>query len=230
MNVNKSLLYRYYHEHCNEEEKQAVEEWLLKPGTFSGNRSAGDSEDAKHRMWKQIHKRTIGGERRRRYVEMVACLLLLFSAGIISWNRFNRLPPESAYVVIDNTRSNLLAQQHIGNLLLSESANSGLRYVDNKNCLLYTNSLIINNQKGEDIWVYLKTSSEKGSGMIRFLCRRKRTYVAGFITEHRESGNRKYLYSQQSAPVPEAIAAGINSQLDAAKINAKYSGYTTIII
>lgn len=236
MDVNKALLQKYYQGHCNEVEKQTVEEWLLKPDAFISSEVASNSSDAKYRMWKQIHKHIIDGKRKRRYVTMAACLLLLFTASVISWNRFNRLPPESVYVIIDNTRSNLLAPQLIGNILLSESANSALKFAataNNQHCLLYANSLIINNEKGEDIWVYLKTSSRKGSGMMKFLCRKKRTYVAGFITEHSATGNRKYLYSQQSSPavsLPEEIATGINSQLNAAKINAKHNGNATIII
>lgn len=239
MDVNKTLLQKYYRAHCNEVERQIVEEWLMSTEAFTGT-TAADNNEAKDRMWRIIYGQSIGNVARKRnrqsYIAIAACLLLLLTTGIILWDRFNRVPPENAYVVIDNTHHHLLAQQHVGNILLSESANSALKYVaasNSKGYLLYANSLIINNQQGEDIWVYLKISSEKRSGMIKFLCRKKRTYVAGYVTEHSNSGNRKYLYSQQLSPVvslPEEVTTGINSQLNATRINAKCNGYTAIII
>lgn len=230
MDVNKVLLEKYYGGHCNEMEKQVVEEWLILPDGFTGKVYASDNHDAKDRMWRVIRGH-IRENRVRQWLAVAAGLLLLFTTGGILWNRFNSLPPGNAYVVIDNTRNNLLRPQRVGNILLSESANSALRHVTgNKDCLLYTNSLVINNQQGDDIWVYLKTSSGKGSEMIKFLCRKKSTYVAGYITEHSINGTRKYLYSRQSAMLSEDAAASINSQLNAAKINARYKGYTAIII
>jgi hypothetical protein len=237
MDVNKALLQKYYHGHCNAMEKEMVEEWLMDPGVCT-NTAITDNNEAKHRMWKIIRYHTIGHRNRRYtfYIATAASLLLLFTTGIISWNRFNNLPPESAYIVIDNTNSNLLSQQRVGNILLSESAKSAPKYVSgtaNNDCLLFTNSLIINNQQGEDIWVYLKTSSGNGNRMVKFLCRKKRTYVAGFVTEHRTTGSHKYLYSRQLSPagsLPEEAATSINNQLNAAKINARYNGATTIII
>lgn len=239
MDVNKALLQKYYDGHCNALEKRIVEEWLMELDPFNSTPLSNNS-DVKNRMWNVINAKTIAGSTNRRryrlYAAIAACGILLFTTGIVLWERFNSVPDESAYVIIDNTHRHLQAKQHVGDLLLSESANSGWKSfaaADNKNCLLYANSLIINNQKGKDIWVYLKMSSEKGSGMIKFLCKRKSVYVAGYITEHTATGKRKYLYSKQSgsgASLPEEITSGINSQLNAAKINGNYNGYTTIII
>lgn len=233
MDVNKTLLQKYYQGRCNAEEEQMVEEWLLQSDDFNVTSIVDDNTGAKARMWNIIRNNTVGGQRNyRRLYTIAACFLLAVTTGIMVWGRQNQLPAESAYIIIDNTGKSRIANQQLGNILLSESANSGLKHAtlaNDKECMLFTNYLVINNQQGEDIWVYLKTSSEKGSGMMKFLCKAKQTYVAGYITEHSNTGNRKYLYSKASALLPEGIASGINSQLNAAQINAKYKGNTTII-
>lgn len=231
MEVNKTLLQKYYQGLCNEEEERIVEAWLQQSDGFAGTGSADDQPDVKARMWHVIRNNTIGEHiilmRYRGRYAVAAGFLLIIATGILLWSRQQRLPAESEYVIIDNTRNNLLSQQRMGDIVLSESANSGLQY-DTAHAL-FSNYLIINNQKGEDVWVYLKTSSEKGSEMKKFLCRGKKTYVAGFITEYTQTGKRKYLYSKGSL-LPKEIAGGINSQLNAVQINARYSGNKAIII
>lgn len=231
MDVNKTLLQKYYQGLCNEEEERIVEEWLQQSDDFAGTGSAADQPDAKARMWQVIRNNTIGEHmllmRYRGLYAVAAGLLLVLVTGILFWSRQNNLPAESEYVIIDNTRSKLLTQQRMGDLVLSESANSGLKYDTAR--MLFSNYLIINNQKGEDVWVYLKTSSEKGSSMRKFLCKGKKTYVAGYITEYTQTGKRKYLYSKDSG-LPKEIAGGIKSQLNAAQVNARYMGNTAIII
>lgn len=54
MDVNKSLLEKYYRGHCNREEKQVVETWLMQSDGFTGKIPAGNYHDAKQRMWKVI--------------------------------------------------------------------------------------------------------------------------------------------------------------------------------
>ncbi|SEW40130.1 hypothetical protein [Chitinophaga arvensicola] len=240
MDVNKDLLQKYYQGHCTDMEKQMVEEWLLRQDAFTGV-VHDDNEDARARMWYIINANTIGHSRARiqrfkQYTTIAACLLVIATTGFLVWQKVYRLPAASAYIIIDNTSRHLQTQQQMGNVFLSESANGPLRFIstpDKKDCVLYTNSLIINNQRGEDIWVYLKTSSEKYSKMVKFLCRKKTTYVAGYITEHSTGGSRKYLYSKVSGTamfIPQEFESNINSQLNAAKINGKQKGHTTIII
>lgn len=234
MEVNKTLLEKYYRGHCNKAEQQAVEEWLMAADGFAGNVAPAGYIPAKQRMWRKIRPVTVGlaGIKTRRYIAVAAGVaLLLTSSGFYVWGRFQRVPGPDAYVVIDNTRSRLLSKRNVGDILVSESANSGWQHM-NGSGMVYTNSLIINNQNGEDVWVYLKTSSESGSKMVKFLCKGRKTYVAGFITEHTGKGMRKFLYSSktETAIIPKNVASSMNSQLNAAMINAKQRGHTTVII
>lgn len=137
MEVTKALLEKYYSGHCNETEKQLVEEWLLRPEGFTGRQVL--SNTASSRMWQQIYARTI--DARRHYIATVAAIVCLL------WYIWPAAPV--ATVVIDNTNHHLFRKEQIGDLSVSESANSGWKRIG-KDRQVYTNSLIINNQKGKD--------------------------------------------------------------------------------
>ncbi|MCW3465190.1 hypothetical protein [Chitinophaga nivalis] len=249
MDIDKRLLEKYYKGYCNEAEKAAIAAWLQAGDAFTGTPAAAGDPGAKNRMWDKIRCHTVEedtGQQPPRtgfqpvirlyysYIA-VACTLLLLVGGIYVWQQVNLLPDENTYVIIDNTSKQLLTPQQVGKIRLSESANSAWQHIamaDDKSYQLFTNSLIIDNRHGDDTWVYLKTSSGKEGGMVKFLCKKKRAYVAGFITECTEKGNRKYLYAKQAGTsmLPEAVSVSLNSQLNAVNRNDGYKGCTTIII
>lgn len=246
MEVNRQLIERYYKGDCTEAERTYLEKWLMAFDAFDAMEKSARNKDSRGRMWSIIAQNTIGGHddvtggfkkrslvvSRKRLVAAASTLLFLLGASYI-WLHLNLVPEPIASVVVDNTGRSLMLQNPPAGLLISQSANSSVKRISrpgSSSSTLFSNTLTIENKYDTDVWVYLKTSSGTGNTMKRFLCRKKKVYVAGFINEHSAKGSRKYLFTKQSDELPKEVLQSIQSHLNAAVNSLRFKDNTPIII
>lgn len=245
MEVNRQLIERYYKGSCTAAERTFLEKWLMAFDGFDEMEKSAHIKDSRSRMWSVIARNTIGGhddaaaafKKRKLFFScrtlIVAASTLVFLVGAsYIWLHLNLVPQPIASVVVDNTGRSLMLQNPPDGLLISQSANSSVKRISTpgSSSTLFSNTLTIENKYDTDVWVYLKTSSGTGNTMKRFLCRKNKVYVAGFINEHSATGSRKYLFTKQSDELPKEILQSIQSHLNAAVNSSRFKDNTPIII